>query len=522
METAELDYQLKTLSINSAIEVVEEKPEHCATVHVQDDSFAILNTTFKSSDGKALPVTSEASREIGQEGEKIEFPTSEVVLEIPAGSVLSDTTFFLETYVHPDFLPSVTSTEVSLSPSFHFFTSLPHYHNFTKPIQVSLPVEVPLKASDLESGWLLKLKRCESCDEVPTEWHTVLEINTKTGVVVAKSSLVQYDYTTATLLLNRFSWLAWIGEALQAVGNMIGFGFFNPTRQIDYAVFGKKIRHHRWLISIHIIHRSRVLYESLVRKLKEKDYIELKYPNTDSISLDGKVCLHMQCLEPWQLQQGSPEVHISSDRIWGSAQHSSCYHEVTVEDSSSSADTLDCTIQAIFRASGHEDPRDAVMFVISHPLQGIQPKNSSTQSVNESLSSRGLLSDNKVVHAVLKYGVCQWYSIGLELGFTGPQIEACTFEIPSPGSKLQALIERKSRECGMMETKKCLLSACEKIPQPVSGAVKRYLEGELVSSHSGSLEGRSGTWLFLLLTSFLPLLSVSGNGCSNIAGDNTV
>ena len=49
------------------------------------------------------------------------------------------------------------------------------------------------------------------------------------------------------------------------------------------------------------------------------------------------------------------------------------------------------------------------------------------------------------------------------MGLTGPQIKACTFDIPSLGSKLEALIELKIRDCGVKETEKCLLSACERI-----------------------------------------------------------
>ena len=70
----------------------------------------------------------------------------------------------------------------------------------------------------------------------------------------------------------------------------------------------------------------------------------------------------------------------------------------------------------------------------------------------------------------------QWFSVGLEMGFTGPQIKACTFDIPSPFSKLQALIEQRVRECGVKETETCLLAACEGIPQSIIGSVLEYLE----------------------------------------------
>jgi hypothetical protein len=50
-----------------------------------------------------------------------------------------------------------------------------------------------------------------------------------------------------------------------------------------------------------------------------------------------------------------------------------------------------------------------------------------------------LLSSSKVFQSVVKYGVTQWYSIGLEMGFTGPQIESCIFDKPSLRSKLEAI-----------------------------------------------------------------------------------
>ena len=82
------------------------------------------------------------------------------------------------------------------------------------------------------------------------------------------------------------------------------------------------------------------------------------------------------------------------------------------------------------------------------------------------------MPDNKVFRAVVSHGVAQWFSIGLEMGLTGPEIEACTFNKPSPASKLQAIIELKIQRCGIKETDKCLLTACERIPQSIIAAVR--------------------------------------------------
>ena len=340
------------------------------TIGVADDSYLTFDVRVKSSDGVVQPVTSSFSSEIGPEGGTVRFQSSDVALVVPEGALPSATTFFLKTYLDPACLPSITSEdEVSLSPSFHLSSALSQDQQFTKPLQLCLPLEVPLKAIDHDSGWKLQLMRSRSTvNGVPSGWHPVLQLNTKRCEVVFQEPFVHYDYASATVHLDQFSWFAWLGEALKSVvGSMLGF--FSPVRLIDYAVFGKEIQHHKWLIAAHIIHRSRVIYESLVCKLKEKGYVELSYPNTDCIQLDGQVSLHIQCLEPWHVQQGKKDVQISTNRIWGSEQHSSCYHEVTVEDSSLSADTLECTIVASFEAEGARHASDSVELVISHPLQ---------------------------------------------------------------------------------------------------------------------------------------------------------
>ena len=96
--------------------------------------------------------------------------------------------------------------------------------------------------------------------------------------------------------------------------------------------------------------------------------------------------------------------------------------------------------------------------------------------------------------AVLKYGVAQWYSIGLAIGITDAQIEACTFDKPSSGSKLQAIIEFKLHECGVKETERCLLSACEGIPQPIIGSVLKCIKRE--SSGMSQREGVTNCYCY--------------------------
>ena len=219
-----------------------------------------------------------------------------------------------------------------------------------------------------------------------SEWLPVLQLNTKTGEVlkldtktgelkaVPESSFVHYDQDSGTIGLDHFCSFAWIGEPLKAVGEAVKavgsmLGVLNPERYIDYAVFGQQIQNHKWHIAAHIIHRSSVAYEALVRNLKEKGYVELKYPSPDCIQLRGEVSVRIHCLEPWRVQHGKVEVQISTRRIWGSGLHSSCYHEVTIEDTNCSADTLECNIDFSFCSKGQKDPEAPVAFTISRSLQ---------------------------------------------------------------------------------------------------------------------------------------------------------
>ena len=115
-----------------------------------------------------------------------------------------------------------------------------------------------------------------------------------------------------------------------------------------------------------------------------------------------------------------------------------------------------------------------------------------------------LLSENKVFQAVLKLGVAQWHSIGLQMGLTGPQIKACTFDIPSLSSNLEALIEQKIRECGVEETEKCLLCACERIPEPIIGSVMDFIKsGSSGISEHESVQGRCQCLLLLVMLHLL-------------------
>lgn len=88
----------------------------------------------------------------------------------------------------------------------------------------------------------------------------------------------------------------------------------------------------------------------------------------------------------------------------------------------------------------------------------------------------GLVSKNRIFQAVLKYGVAQWFSIGLAVELTSSQIASCTFDKPLHASKLEAIIEDIVREQGVKKAEESLLTACAKIHPPIIGSVEEYIQ----------------------------------------------
>ena len=218
---------------------IEDYVEVFWLVGLADDSCLPLDIRIKSSDGTVLPVISSVSNEIGPEGGRVEFQLADVILDVLQSALSSAVTFIccyfhllllssavtfsVKAYVDPACFPPVAlKDEVLLSPVFHLFSSLPHDHHFKKPLQLQLPLEVPLRSSDRDSGGLLQLKRSESSDSLPSEWHTVLELNTETGEVTSQSFL-QFEYASGTLHLDQFSCFAWLGKPFRAIRGKLGF-----------------------------------------------------------------------------------------------------------------------------------------------------------------------------------------------------------------------------------------------------------------------------------------------------------
>ena len=81
-----------------------------------------------------------------------------------------------------------------------------------------------------------------------------------------------------------------------------------------------------------------------------------------------------------------------------------------------------------------------------------------------------------VLAAVLKCAPHEWYSIGRQLGFSLGQLTDMTHTLGSGAGKLERIVDEKAAEVGAEETARILLDACERLPNPVIGAVRMRLE----------------------------------------------
>ena len=79
---------------------------------------------------------------------------------------------------------------------------------------------------------------------------------------------------------------------------------------------------------------------------------------------------------------------------------------------------------------------------------------------------------NPVVRAVLGCGRDQWFSLGVELGFSEVEINSVCHDKPSHADKLLAIILQKVKQEGEETAVALLLEACKSIPSPIYGAVR--------------------------------------------------
>ena len=70
------------------------------------------------------------------------------------------------------------------------------------------------------------------------------------------------------------------------------------------------------------------------------------------------------------------------------------------------------------------------------------------------------LPQEKVIQSVVERCASELYRLGIRLGYNDGQIQAMTFNIPTPEGKLQVIIGRKSIQGRVVEA---LLDVCEQI-----------------------------------------------------------
>ena len=81
-----------------------------------------------------------------------------------------------------------------------------------------------------------------------------------------------------------------------------------------------------------------------------------------------------------------------------------------------------------------------------------------------------------VLEAVVKCAPHEWYSIGLKIGFTDGQITDMTDGLRTSAAKIEKVVNVKAADIGEQEATELLLEACERISNPVIGAVRMKLQ----------------------------------------------
>ena len=92
------------------------------------------------------------------------------------------------------------------------------------------------------------------------------------------------------------------------------------------------------------------------------------------------------------------------------------------------------------------------------------------------------LPRKNVLRHIVKECASEWYQLAGELGYSQAQVGAMTHDIPSPGGKLQAVIDRKTRKHGKRRVLEAVLDACYEV-MPL--ALGNAMEDLGISSYKG-------------------------------------
>ena len=78
-----------------------------------------------------------------------------------------------------------------------------------------------------------------------------------------------------------------------------------------------------------------------------------------------------------------------------------------------------------------------------------------------------------VMYAVSTLACDQWSDVGLELGYTMPELNSLTSLITASHSKLHAILRTKAAAVGTSNIVGIILSACQRISIPICAAAIR-------------------------------------------------
>lgn len=316
-----------------------------------------------------------------------ECGSRDISLQVPAGAVSVATQFSGQVFLDSHLMPPTDSTkeEIVLSP---LVVLCPSHVQFSENVRLVLPVSVPYAAVSKQhgSGWLMELKMCTtSYDEKSDggEWYTALAFNTVTGEVITRSSSVSFDPHHGIISLQHFCSLCWLGHLL-GIQSWV-------ERTVCYAVFGKRLQHHKWMVYVHIIHGTDVVFEELVHTTEKQSYVLLHPARTATIGRCGHVHLTAECEAPWKLCRGPADAQIPTKQIWNSPINRSSYFAFTIEDPTTRFECFECRVTATFIGDWAEV--EPVTLAVANALDSGLPCSPPAASHNTNMTfinSRGL------------------------------------------------------------------------------------------------------------------------------------
>jgi hypothetical protein len=188
---------------------------------------------------------------------------------------------------------------------------------------------VPLKAPDHDSGWLLQLITVLPGAQ-QDEWHTVLQLNTKSGETVFRSSSVDYNQDNHTILLKHLSPWSWIGYFLGRDSKLYSY----------CSLFGNEVVHSEWLIPVRIVRYFKSLCEQDLDTLTKEGYVRLGDAKPLALGYKGKLSIEIECSDPWAVPSGKKAYKQDAKPVWDCKWNEVHHEYFHLSDESGEANTL--------------------------------------------------------------------------------------------------------------------------------------------------------------------------------------